>query len=190
MTKEKLECLKKNCDTAEDIVEDILCVLAFPILLIALLVAGLYEFYIKSKRRKQAKEVEDKRTKFPEKTDVMSFSKDCAPVLPYSSVAYVATEPDSQIENFFQTDKEWLAKWSEWYGLDLVEVDMEEVRKALTNPNCFALLQHGLLWRARSSTEYDCYYYFELNPDTAEQLQKQLVNVAHDILKKVAEGGC
>lgn len=186
MTKEELEHLKNHCDTAENIVIGILCVLAFPILLIVFLVMIPHEIYNESKWKKQAKEREAKNRESPKKTDVLLFSKNCAPVLPYSSVAYVATKPDKQIESFFQKNKEWLAEWSEWYGFDIVEVDMKKVKNALENPNCFALFGHGLLWRWREFDKYYGYYYFELNPGTTEQLQKQLVKVAHDIFEKMA----
>ena len=185
MTKEELERLKKGSEMARDIMIGVLCVLASPILLIVFLAMLPREIYNDCKRRKREKERVAKKPEPPKKTDVLLFSKDCVPVLPYSSVSYVATKPDKQIESFFQKNKEWLTEWSEWYGFDIVEVDMKEVKNALDNPNYFALLEHGLLWRSWSSTEHDRYYYFELNPGTTEQLQKQLVKVAHDIFKKL-----
>ena len=107
---------------------------------------------------------------------------------PYDKLILVEAEPCPALHRFMEDNAEWLRKWCEWYGFDIITVNPDEIRRKMLFPQDFHVFRHGLLWYSASSSgehEYglsgDIHYYFDLDPDSEVPLQDQF----DDLIEKV-----
>lgn len=108
--------------------------------------------------------------------------------LPNDAVAYIASEPDEKIRDFFNSEADWIARLSAKYGIDFIQADYEKVRSIMLFPQDFKEMRHGIIWRSNASTsenEYGLfgrkYFYFELNSESKKPLKQQLEDVMINI---------
>lgn len=94
----------------------------------------------------------------PDKNGICYIQPSSVLRLPFDKVVYVESEPDETIDKFFSENKEWIAKWRDWYGLEIVQISKEEIRSSLLYPQDFQALHHGFLLRTPFNDQYSMYY--------------------------------
>lgn len=160
----------------------------------------LYRHFHKEKEEvEEVKEVKPHITPKPNvgsflfKRGSFLFKGDRALKVPYDKIAYVETEPDARIRKFFEKNKEWLRQWQEWYGIDIIFVDSNQIREGMVYPQDFYVFRHGFIWQMPISAgdginddeRGDVAHYFELNTKDAQPLRKQMENFAAIVYRSV-----
>lgn len=106
---------------------------------------------------------------------------DSKDALPNDVVAYIETEHNEMIHDFFRKEAGWITRLSAKYGIDFIHPDYDKIRSIMLFPQDFKELHHGIIWRTNASTwenEYglygDEYLYIEINPNSRKTLKRQL----------------
>lgn len=94
---------------------------------------------------------------------------------------YVETEYDETIHRFFEDEKEWITDLQQWYGIDIIKEDGEEIKKKMVYPQDFTVFRHGFLWSTRMVACRDDvvenavdYLYFDINPESEASMKEQI----------------
>lgn len=104
---------------------------------------------------------------------------------------YLAMEPDERIRRFFEEEKEAIARWSSWYGFEIIMVeDVEEFLSDMCFPQDRVYLRHGLMRNGAMTTSDREYWqsirpftYHELDADSPTPLIEQLNRIVQDVLR-------
>lgn len=104
---------------------------------------------------------------------------------------YLAMEPDDRISRFLREEKEAIARWTEWYGFEIIVVeDTDAFLSDMCFPQDKVYLRHGLLRNGACTTSDREYWqiirpfiYHELDADSPTPLLEQLNLIAQDVLR-------
>lgn len=108
--------------------------------------------------------------------------------LPHGTIAYVETIPDEKLHKFFGTEKSWLDKFTDKWGLKIVNVNIDDVRKDMFFPQDADVFRHGILWNTEYSTNEEEYgligsvhFYYDIDTNSEVPIKEQLKSIAHKI---------
>lgn len=108
--------------------------------------------------------------------------------LPHGTIAYVGTKPNEKLHNFFRTEKSWLDKFTDKWGLNIVSVNIDDVRKDMFFPQDADVFRHGILWNTEYSTNEEEYgligsvhFYYDIDTNSEVPIKEQLKSIAHKI---------
>lgn len=182
-------------DKINDVNEYLKFVIVIPLMPI-IAVWAVIETFKETRRERKQKELIEKRRKeletpkpkvhvIPSKDGRFELNTSNAHSLPFDKIVYVEVEHDDTIEKFFKEENAWIAKWQEWYGLEIVNLDHQLIHESLRYPQDFHVLRHGFLVNLPYTNGYR--RYFEIDPDSEKTLKQQMNDIAICILDGINE---
>ena len=161
-------------------------IVAFPFLCIYEILKWVYRCF---RKRCPSKPIEHIT---PEANGRFLFRRDGNEEIRQDVFVYVETEYDETIRRFFENEKEWITDLQQWYGIDIIKEDGEEIKKRMVYPQDFTVLRHGFLWNTRSVRFRDdvvenavACLYFDINPESEVSIKEQIRMAMGRVYKEI-----